>query len=162
MSRLQAFVLKGYGVVVLLHAAAVVCPALASAYPPAPYSMGRDIVIAIIGMSNLVVAPCCMVLQLYAQRISQGLEPSLSLHALVFALLAIRWRFRFGAWTWRTDLPPNLPFSKRLTVWWYLVLYAYAWAYPSINFAMQSIVGIVLLWYRSEAVNIEETRPLLT
>jgi hypothetical protein len=107
---------------------------------PAGHSWDRGILIALINMSNLMVAPCFVVLQFVAQfwemRAQNGNPGALSLlsiglQVLTSAALGYRWFLRIGNPTWG-----NLPASAWL---WY------QWSFPAINYVAHAVGCAFLL-----------------
>jgi ABC-type dipeptide/oligopeptide/nickel transport system permease component len=99
-------------ILAFLHAATVLFPAVAIVLPkPSPHSWETDVPMALITMTNVVVAPLFLLLQFYAQyrecRRQSGHAGafsllSLSMQVFVMAILAIRLFIRLGT-------PPRVP-----------------------------------------------------
>ena len=123
-----------------LHAAVVLFPAVAAALPkPSGHSWNNDILLALVIMSNQVVAPCFVVLQFVAQywemRVQKGDPGALSLLSVglqvpTMMALGYRWLLRLGNPTWGHAPAP---------AWLW-----YQWAFPSVNYVVHA-VGCALL-----------------
>jgi nitrate reductase NapE component len=133
---------RNISVMAFLHTAIVLFPIVAITLPkPSGHTFGRDIWTSLISMSNLVVAPCFVTLQFYAQyqemRSQHGRPgalslPSLGLQVLIAVALAIRWLLRLGDPTWDRNLP--------VPIWLW-----YQWGFPAINYALHALGCAFLL-----------------
>ena len=154
---------RSIAVQAFLHFAVAVLPAALIALPsPSPHEMGMDIMMAILGMTNMVVAIVFVILQFYAQfkeMRSQDGDPgalsvlSLSLQALVVGAVSVRWLMRMG---WPTLNPNYAPPS----LWWW-----YTWSMPALNYGLHAFgCAILVLCYRIpfRGGKDQETLPLLT
>lgn len=150
-------------IIVFLHAAIVVFPAIAIALPkPSAPSMGTDAIMALTNMTNTIVAPLFVILQFYAQykefRHQNG-DPgtlsllSLSLQALSAALLAYRWLVRLGTPDWIPGDYTGAPFR----VWfWDLVKVYYEWGLIAWNFGVHAFGCALLVAFYCFALGYEE------
>ena len=133
---------RNISIIAFLHAAIVLFPIVAITVPkPSEHIFGKDISMALISMSNLVVAPCFVALQFYAQyreMRSQHGRPgalsllSLGLQVLMTVALAIRWLLRLGDPTWTRNVP--------VPIWLW-----YQWGFPAINYALHALGCAFLL-----------------
>lgn len=129
-------------IVVALHAAAVLLPAVVLSLPSPDHhgNFSKGLAIAFITMSTFVVVPCSIAIQFVAQfntmRNHHG-DPgafsllSLGIQAVAMLFLGIRWFLRIGQPTWG-----NLPAPMRL---WY------QWAFTPTNFVLCAIGCVALL-----------------
>lgn len=142
-------------IIVFLHAAVAVFPAIAISLPrPSTPSMGTDAIMALINMTNTVVAPLFAILQFYAhyrELRSQNGDPgalsllSLSLQALFAAVIAYRWLVRLGKPDWNpggeyTGVPFRLWLWDMLNVW-------YQWGFIAWNFGFHAVGCALLVVY---------------
>jgi hypothetical protein len=158
-------------ILAFLHAATVLFPAVAIALPkPSTHSWETDVPMALITMTNVVVAPVFLLLQFYAQyrehRRQSGHARTLSLLSLsmqvpVVAILAIRLFIRLGMPPW----VPRQNYGPYLALWvWDSLRAFYTWGMLAINYAV-CVVGYVFLlrlyWSSSQSRTRGELTPLL-
>lgn len=108
--------------------------------------MGRGIIMALIGMADLVVAPCCAYLQFFAQwweMNAQNGAPgalsllSIALQVLTMVALGIRWFLRLGHPPW--GYRPLWGYrSAPLYIW-------YQWGFTAINYLLHAVGCAFLL-----------------
>lgn len=113
--------------------------------------MGTDTLMALINMTNLVVAPLFAILQFYAQyrelRRQDGNPGALSLlsvfiQLLVTALVAYRWLLRLGTPNWPRGDEDLMPFA--MWVWDEFKLY-YMWGMIVWSYAIHAMGCLFLL-----------------
>lgn len=142
----QAQIVNGWrrqtiSTIAFLHCAAVVVPAISIALPrPKAHNFELDVGMALIHMSNQVVAPLSIVLHFIAQlresKSQHGESGALSLIALgiqvvVIAVLGVRWFLRLGRPVWGDG-----PVAMRS---WY------EWGFLAINYVLHAILCAFLL-----------------
>lgn len=149
-----------------LHVAAVLILAVVLSLPPASnHTMFTGIFMALVGMSNLVVAPCFGILQFWAQyreAKNQHGNPgalsllSIGLQLLAMLILSVRWLLRLGSPPWGWDF-----FPTDIRIW-------YEWSFPAINYFLYALgCALLLAFYaftrqsRASPDDLEERAPLL-
>jgi hypothetical protein len=159
-------------ILAFLHAATVLFPAVAIVLPkPSPHSWETDVPMALITMTNVVVAPLFLLLQFYAQyrecRRQSGHAGafsllSLSMQVFVMAILAIRLFIRLGT-------PPRVPrqnYGPYFALWvWDSLRAFYTWGMLATNYTVCVVSYVFLLglyWSSSRGRTSGELTPLLT
>jgi hypothetical protein len=158
-------------ILAFLHTATVLFPAVAIVLPkPSPHSWEIGVPMALITMTNVVVAPVFLLLQFYAQyrehRRQSGHAGALSLLSLsmqvfVMATLAIRLFIRLGTPPW----VPRQNYGPYLALWvWDSLRAFYTWGMSAINYTVCAVGSIFLLslyWSSSQSRTSGELVPLL-
>jgi hypothetical protein len=139
-------------ILAFLQAAIVLFPAVAIALPtPSPHSWETDVPMALITMTNMVVAPLIAPLQIYAQyreyRRQSGDAGALSLlsHSTqmpVLTILVVRLFIRLGE-------PPRVPrqnYGPQFALWaWDSLQVMYSWGMLAINYTVCAVGYTFLL-----------------
>ena len=145
---------RGISTTASLHAALVLLPVVAIILPQprSGHTFPKDVMMALIAMSNIVVAPCFVVLEFYAQfreLKAQGGNPgalslvSVALQMVTMAALGFRWFLRLGHPTWDNGPAP---------VWLW-----YQWGFSAINYLLYAVgCAFLLACYRFAARGIVE------